>query len=83
LIEGDDDQLELTESQDQEGIRAAGRYERSAKKFEETGKANVKAQEAEGALDGPEAETLKTAEQMAKDEEKVRMRLEIVRHRVF
>ena len=66
LVEGDDDGRELTDSQDKEGIRAARRYERSAKKFEESGKADVKAQEAERALDGPEAESLKTAEQIGK-----------------
>jgi hypothetical protein len=67
LVESNDDtQPELTDSQDKEGIRAARRYKRSAKKFEESGKADVKAQEAERALEGPEAETLKTAEQIGK-----------------
>ena len=67
LLEGGDEpQPELTDSQDKEGIRAAQQYERSAKKFEESGKADIKAQEAEQALKGPEAKTLKTAEQIGK-----------------
>jgi len=67
LLEGGADlQPELTDSQDKEGIRAARQYEHSAKKIEESGKADVKAQEAERALEGPEAETLKTAEQIGK-----------------
>jgi hypothetical protein len=36
----------------------------AAEKFEESGKADVEAQEAKRALEGPEAETLKTAEQV-------------------
>jgi Protein of unknown function (DUF2934) len=66
LIQGDNDQLGLADSQDKEGIRAAIQYELSARKFEESGKADVRAQEAERALDGPEAETLKAAERIGK-----------------
>ena len=63
---GDDPWAELTDSQDKEGVTAARRYERSAQKFEESGKADAKAQDAERALEGPEAEALKKAEQTGK-----------------
>ena len=67
LLESNDDpRADLTDSRDKEGIRAARRYELSAEKFEESGKADAKAQEAERAIEGPEAQNLKKAEQIGK-----------------
>ena len=54
------------ESSDEEGIRAARQYEHGVKRFEQSGKAEAKAREAERALDGPEGATLKKAEQVGK-----------------
>jgi hypothetical protein len=67
LLESNDDpRADLTDSRDKEGIRAARRYELSAEKFEESGKADAKAQEAERAIEGPGAQSLKKAEQIGK-----------------
>jgi hypothetical protein len=55
-----------SESSDEEGIRAARQYEQGLKQFEASGQSDAKAKEAEQALDGPEAATLKKAEQIGK-----------------
>ena len=54
------------ESSDEEGIHAAREYEQGVKQFEQSGKADAKAKEAEHALDGPEGAALKKAEQIGK-----------------
>ncbi len=54
------------ESSDEEGIHAARQYEQGLKQFEASGQSDSKAKEAEQALDGPEAATLKKAEQIGK-----------------
>jgi hypothetical protein len=54
------------ESSDEEGIHAARQYEQGVRQFEQSGKADAKAREAERALDGPEGATLKKAEQVGK-----------------
>jgi len=53
-------------SSDKEGIAAAREYERGVKKFEARGEAEAKAEEAERAIEGPEREGLKSAEQVGK-----------------
>jgi Protein of unknown function (DUF2934) len=59
-----------SDSSDQEGIRAARQFERSAQDFEYSGKADAKAEEAKRAIEGPEASALRDAEEEGKKRRK-------------
>ena len=56
---------------DKIGREAAREYDRNAKSFSESGQVETKAREAERALDSPEAESLRRAEQVGKQHSKV------------
>ena len=59
-----------SESSDKEGIRAAKQYERSAQDFEDSNKADSKAEEAKRAIEGSEASALRAAEEEGKKRRK-------------
>lgn len=65
-------QLDLNEPNDEAGLEAAHEYEREERKFEQSGQVARKAEEARRAIDGPEAEMLKRAEQAGKDRAQIK-----------
>ncbi|MGC1676137.1 MAG: DUF2934 domain-containing protein [Candidatus Binataceae bacterium] len=65
-------QIGSNEPKEEAGIEAAHKYEREERKFEQSGQVARKAEEARRAIDGPEAEMLKRAEQAGKDRAQIK-----------
>jgi hypothetical protein len=64
-------QISSNEPKEEAGLEAAHEYETELKKFERSGQVARKAEEARRAIDGPEAEVLKRAEQAGKDRARI------------
>ncbi|MFZ0660615.1 MAG: DUF2934 domain-containing protein [Candidatus Binataceae bacterium] len=64
-------QFDLNEPHDEAGLEAAHEYEREERKFEQSGQVARKAEEARRAIDGPEGEILRRAEQAGKDRARI------------